>query len=274
MLQRSLFAAAIGGTLLTATISLPDETRLPAESQAPATAASDAATVDGPVSSAAARLDLDGDWLMTLPAGFQYRVALQRTDDGRYRLASLGNSAGVYERRGDKLYMFAPDDERHDVFTWRILNANTLLLIDETGASGARYAGATLCRQIPADTELGRTTPLPYPPESQLTHERWHNAHPSCFAGLPHGTPMELTGTAHNDAAQGAYVEGEQWVVFIRGLDAWPEQIELQTVTVSGGIAIETRSGIAGRQDVVVLQLSTYQLPDGPVQRVIRGRQE
>jgi hypothetical protein len=274
MLQRSLLAAAVGGILLTATLSLRGELRLPAESQVPAAAEATPAVEPA----AATRIDLAGDWLLTLPAGFQYRVALERTDDGRYRLSSSGNSAGVYERRGDKLFMFAPEDERHDVFTWQVLNANTLLLIDETGASGARYAGATLCRQIAAGTELSRTTPLPSVPESQLTRERWHNARPSCFASLPSGTPMEFTGTAHNDAAQGAFVEvdGEvqDLVVFIRGLDAWPEQIELQTVTVSGGIAVETRSGTAGTRDVAVLKLSTYQLPDGPVVRVIRGREE
>jgi hypothetical protein len=268
MLQQSLLAAAVGGTLLTATISHSAETRLPAQ------AASEAATVEEPVAAPAARFDLAGDWLMTLPAGFQYRVQLQRTDDGRYRLSSSGNSAGVYERRGDKLYMFAPEDERHDVFTWQVLNANTLQLVDETGASGARYAGATLSRQIAADAGLSRTTPLPFLPASELTPERWHNARPSCFKNLPQGTPMELTGTAHNDSAQGAYVEGDQWVVFIRGLDAWPEQIELETVTVSGGIAVETRSGTGGTRDVAVLSLSTYQVPDGPVQRVVPAAQE
>ena len=84
---------------------------------------------------------------------------------------------------------------------------------------------------------------------------------------------MELTGTAHNDAAQGAYVEGERCVVFIRGLDAWPEQVELQTLTVSGTISVEDRSGPGGERETAVLQLSTYQLPDGPVQRILPAQE-
>ncbi len=100
---------------------------------------------------------LGGDWLLTLPAGFQYRISLEALQDGRYQLQHGSNFAGIYEVRGDKLFMSEPVDERHDVFTWRILNANTLLLIDETGASCALYAGATLGRQIDPETELPRT---------------------------------------------------------------------------------------------------------------------
>lgn len=266
MPQRSMVVAAFGVSCCT--IALNVEAR--AESPHPSAAIESAAATPSvkAVDVVENRLDLAGDWILTLPAGFQYRLQLQRTDDGRYAMPDSRNMTGVYERRGDKLYMSEPIDERHNVFTWRILNANTLTLIDETGASGARYAGATLCRQFPAEAELPRVVPTVFAAESQLTPARWARADAACFADTPVASVIELTGTAHNDALHGAYVEGERCVVLIRGLDAWPEQVELKTITVSGTLSFEDRSANQGTRTAAVVRLSTYQLPDGPVQRV------
>lgn len=152
MLTRCLALAMVTVPLCVRGAARCDERllRLPAPSDAP----------EAEQTAAEVPLDLGGDWLLTLPAGFQYRVSFESLGEEFYRLRGAKNLAGKYERRGDRLYMSEPDRERHTVATWQLLNANTLTLIDETGASGARYAGATLGRQLAPDAELPRTAPV------------------------------------------------------------------------------------------------------------------
>ena len=133
----------------------------PAESPAAPieTAAGRFETPGAAVETAAAQIepvDLSGNWLLTLPAGYQYRATIEALEDGRYRLQTIGSFRGVYQLNGDVLQVVEPSDERLNVFDWQLHNGNSMTLVDETGASGARYAGATMGRQIESDAELPR----------------------------------------------------------------------------------------------------------------------
>lgn len=96
--------------------------------------------------------DLTGRWLLTLPAGFEYLVALEPRGDG-YRLDAPElalNHEGTYRRIADRLEIVRPDDERLTGFGWRVHNANVLILVDQPdlARTGSDYRGATLTRQV------------------------------------------------------------------------------------------------------------------------------
>lgn len=99
-------------------------------------------------------VDLSGDWLLTLPAGFEHRVTLKNVGTRRLRLEpkerkSL-NFSGTYVVQDDRMVIIDPADERLTGFDWKILSRNALLLTDEPDVSktGAQYVGATLTRLI------------------------------------------------------------------------------------------------------------------------------
>ena len=105
-----------------------------------------------PASRPGAAPDLSGEWLMTLPAGFEHRATLIRKDGNRYRLDHpeiAGVLEGLYEVRNGKLAVIEPDDERMTELEWKILNRNVLQLVGQRQPSptGANYVDATLTRQ-------------------------------------------------------------------------------------------------------------------------------
>lgn len=266
MLKRCLSAAALTALLLVSPSADSAERRLPLSPAAESPAA------EGPEPNAPV-LDLGGDWLLTLPAGFQYRVSFESLGEGFYRVRGANNLAGKYEHRGDRLYMSGPDRERHTVCTWQILNANTLTLIDETGASGARYAGATMGRQIDPEAELPQTVPTvsAADADSGLSPDQLSKSDPGCFAALGGEVILELTGVAGTDAAHGIYLEGDGFLVFVRYLKAWPDDVEGATITASGSVVTgKLRDGGDTFREVTHFQLRTWQKGDGPVQRVVR----
>ena len=95
-------------------------------------------------------VDLSGPWLLSLPAGFQHKVALIREGSDRYLMnkGSL-NFNGLYEFREGYLVMLKPKDPRLTEFKWRLEPTGTLILVGqpETGKTGANYLGATLTRE-------------------------------------------------------------------------------------------------------------------------------
>lgn len=266
MLKLCLPATALTALLLTSSPADAVERRLPLSPAAESPAA------EGPEPNAPA-LDLGGDWLLTLPAGFQYRVTFESLGEGFYRVRGANNLAGKYEQRGDRLLMSEPDRERHTVCTWQILNANTLTLIDETGASGARYAGATLGRQIDPEAELPVTVPTVSSAdlESGLSTEQLSKSDPGCFLALGREGVLELTGVALTDDIHGLYLEGNGFLVFVRYLKAWPDDVEGETITASGTVVTgKLRDDSNEFREVTHYQLRTWQKGDGPVQHVIR----
>jgi hypothetical protein len=192
-------------------------------------------------------LDLAGRWLLTLPAGYQYRITLEAAGENRYRFPSLA-FAGVYELKGQKLVMLEPVDKRMTVFDWTINNVNSLTLTDETGASGARYAGATLGRQIDWEAEeLPQRVATPARPIIRL-------ARPLLRVPLtpPVQKDAEIRGRAFNDAERGPYVETEDTIVFVKGIDMWPADVLEQVVIAHGSLR---RERITDAGEALVIQV-------------------
>lgn len=95
--------------------------------------------------------DLSGDWLLTLPAGFEHHVMFTYQGKNRYRLApGRLNMSGVYQLEGDRLRLVEPKDARLTEFRWQVQGTGTLLLVEEppAGKTGARYLGATMTRPV------------------------------------------------------------------------------------------------------------------------------
>ena len=92
--------------------------------------------------------DLEGEWEITLPAGFRYESLIERLDDNRYDIPSIAVLSGIYERRGDSLFVVEPNDSRLTEFVWKIEDLNTLTLVTSppVGKIGSDYTGAKLRR--------------------------------------------------------------------------------------------------------------------------------
>ena len=92
--------------------------------------------------------DLEGDWEITLPAGFRYESRIERTDDNRYNIPSIAVLSGVYERRGDSLFVVEPNDPRLTEFVWRIEDPDNMVLVKSPPGEkiGSDYTGAKLRR--------------------------------------------------------------------------------------------------------------------------------
>ena len=91
---------------------------------------------------------LEGEWEITLPAGFIRRLSILHLDGARYRISRSGNSSGIYELRGDKLVVVEPDDKRLTEFVWHVEDPNRMVLIESPAVSkvGSDYRGAILKR--------------------------------------------------------------------------------------------------------------------------------
>ncbi len=103
--------------------------------------------------------NLSGDWLLTLPAGFEHQVVLTGLGRNQYRLTPPRlNMSGVYELRGSGLHLVEPNDPRMTGFQWKAQDQDSLLLHEEppAGKTGAKYTGATLKRLVGAS--LSRNT--------------------------------------------------------------------------------------------------------------------
>lgn len=176
-------------------------------------------------------MDLSGRWLLTLPAGYQYRVTIDALGENRYRLRSAVSFSGVYQLNGDVLQIIEPSDERLNVFDWQLHNINSMTLVSETGASGARYAGATMGRQFdPQGDELPhRITAIGRPAVPRPAR--------AAVARSTASRRVTLTGTAFNDETQGPYLETDETIVFLAGLEAWPAEVLNETVRVTGSIS-------------------------------------
>lgn len=207
--------------------------------------------------------NLAGRWLLTLPAGWQQRATIERLEDGRYRLPGHGNLNGVYVLEGRTLTLVEHSDDPMPNFVWEVLNDNTLRLrIDENNA-GANYLGATMGRQIDWDdfADNSRTT-------SRLTRPRLTSV-PLQFAIRP-AIPQEvtLTGQAFNDETQPPYIETEDDIIFIQGIEAWPDDVVGKTITITGALTNGEIADGATTLPARFVQLKTYSVEGGPVVEV------
>lgn len=257
MLTRtSLWLCVVFGVVTSCLAGEPDESRLrsAAAAQTPASEQERRSATTARQEEQPATVDLGGRWLLTLPAGYQYRVTIEPLGDHRYRFPSLA-FAGVYELQGQKLAMIEPVDKRMTVFDWTVHNVNSLTLVAETGASGARYAGATLGRQIDWEAaELPRRVATPVRPAIRLARP---------LIRLPLSPAVrkdaEVRGKAFNDAERGPYLETADTIVFVKGLDAWPAEALEQTVVAKGTLRRERITDAGEALVIQVLELESWE---------------
>ena len=94
---------------------------------------------------------LNGDWTLTLPAGFQSPARLQRVAADAYQLHSEPGSffAGRYRHEEDRLTLVKKDSLGRDLkFVWKLSGIDSAELVEEPPVelTGTRYLGATLKR--------------------------------------------------------------------------------------------------------------------------------
>ncbi len=204
-----------------------------------------------------AEQNLAGSWLLTLPAGWQQRATIERLEDGRYRLPGHGNLNGTYELEGRTLTLVEHDDDPMPNFVWEVLNDNTLRLRIDGNNAGANYLGATLGRQV--DWESFENNSL-----TTSTLVRPRVVTPARILVRP-AAPQEvtLTGTAFNDESQPPYIETEDDIVFVRGIDAWPEDVVGKTVTIAGSLTNGQIADGATTLPARFVQLKSYAVEGG-----------
>lgn len=115
---------------------------------------------------AAGAIDLSGNWLLTLPAGFEHPVVLEPLGQNRYRLTPpVLTMSGIYELRGAEFRLVEPHHSRLTEFKWQAQNLDfdSLLLVAEPppGKTGAKYLGATLTWPVGDHHNRTETSPRP-----------------------------------------------------------------------------------------------------------------
>jgi hypothetical protein len=93
---------------------------------------------------------LEGTWLLTLPAGFEYEALFEPAREaGIYRLRCAAvNLSGLYGLEPQRLVVKAPQNHQMGGLAWKFQNRNVLILTEQPEPSpvGADYRGATLSR--------------------------------------------------------------------------------------------------------------------------------
>jgi beta-lactamase regulating signal transducer with metallopeptidase domain len=93
-------------------------------------------------------VDLSGNWLLHLPAGFDHQVEMIRIDEWHYRFSRRLTMSGIYELQDNRLVMQKPVDPRLTEFQWKLRPDGSLVLVDQppAGKTGATYLGAAMKR--------------------------------------------------------------------------------------------------------------------------------
>jgi hypothetical protein len=94
---------------------------------------------------------LQGQWRLFLPAGFEYQATLTAEKEDRYRLTPGGLTFGtVFEVQGDHLVSVSDDNAAGGVFKWKIQSPYLLTLVEQPIRSSGDYLGAVFVRLSPA----------------------------------------------------------------------------------------------------------------------------
>jgi hypothetical protein len=95
--------------------------------------------------------ELLGEWLLKLPAGFEFEVSIvadERPDHFVVRGKKATNLLGVYKLGDGKLCLVTPQNAQMAGLVWEVKDRNTLLLVEQSEKKRpADYRGAILSRQ-------------------------------------------------------------------------------------------------------------------------------
>ncbi len=90
--------------------------------------------------------NLDGEWLVTLPAGFEFVGRIEKQPEGCWSFQEMRNLSGYYQLEGNTLKSVTTDKKEPRDYEWLILNDNVLVLTKAPQNIGSDYRGATLRR--------------------------------------------------------------------------------------------------------------------------------
>jgi hypothetical protein len=94
---------------------------------------------------------LQGEWQLTLPAGFEFTMTVEPHSEPHHYLLrgdKASNLQGLYKLEGERLEMVTPKVPRIDGLVWEFSASGGLVLVEQPEGSrpGADYRGATLKR--------------------------------------------------------------------------------------------------------------------------------
>jgi hypothetical protein len=91
---------------------------------------------------------LPGQWLLKLPAGFQYQVVIRQVGEKRYSLEKAVRFSGVYELRDGQLVLVKPARPGESAYAWKVRGDEwTLVAQPPVAKTGSNYLGAILTRR-------------------------------------------------------------------------------------------------------------------------------
>lgn len=93
--------------------------------------------------------DLTDDWMLTLPAGYTYRVSVLAVSKDKIKIVTGGNLSGTFRLRGHTLTIIDPSDKRKANTTWTLATRDKLVLTRSPQGMGSDYTGAILTRPVP-----------------------------------------------------------------------------------------------------------------------------
>lgn len=104
--------------------------------------------------------NLDGEWLVTLPAGFEFVGTIEKRPEGCWSFQEMRNMSGYYQLEGNTLKAVVTDKKEHREYEWLILNDNVMVLTKSPPQEkvGSDYRGATLRRGV-KPKKLGEKLP-------------------------------------------------------------------------------------------------------------------
>lgn len=91
-------------------------------------------------------VNIDGEWLVTLPAGFEFVGTIEKQPEGCWSFKEMRNLSGYYQIEGNVLKAVITDKKNPQEFEWLILNKDVMVLTKSPQNIGADYRGATLRR--------------------------------------------------------------------------------------------------------------------------------
>lgn len=92
------------------------------------------------------RVDLAGNWQLTLPAGFILTTEVSRASSTQYQLSGARILNGTYELQGNEWVLVSPVNASMTGAAWRFKGPGSLVLVTSPSRGPSDYSGATLKR--------------------------------------------------------------------------------------------------------------------------------
>ena len=101
--------------------------------------------------------NLEGEWLVTLPAGFEFVGKIEKRPESCWSFQEMRNLTGLYQIEGETLKGVTTDPKEPRDYEWLIVNNDILVLTKAPQNIGSDYRGATLRRGAKPKASLDRS---------------------------------------------------------------------------------------------------------------------